>query len=1266
MAISLWPFAYIANEILQSTSTNCFVSSESPLHRKDKSEWIIRQVLLNQLYVVVVDHAGSLLISRSHVLIKLLLLNLDIGVGKLSMQIGTEVGEYGCHPATSLKDISVGQQNCKVFGRLIRLWDAINMRSKSADPLISIDGILLDEHGSIAQITVPKRFAKQFRPLLNKGSVYLISNTVAIDAKRKTYIYQCHNYILQFKHDTRIQPLESRGLTIPKFLFDFCSFDEVLGENISSKPLIDLIGVISHIGPYDFASPTSDKKLRRIKIQNLEYGQYGESFNEDATLHKSKDGIVVAIFAGLTAGKFSAITEASSNSATEIYIDLDTPQVREFRTSYQWERPTLEQQLPKVICLTPIQAAGKMYKLPVTITDELGSLDAVAFSFVAEDLLELDAAQASQNMKKDPADHPTTLNNAIGKTKIFAIGMNTDTSSKFPISYVLKKSFTIEPTMSIPMLTDGEPLKNKEVLQLPPPAPHTDNPSKKLQHTEGKADFPEDSIEGTKGNARVNLRIFPLLESPGPHLHFEPNPEASGEREWGFLHRYHFRPAAVDAEAGWPPPVTGHVRLYIYTPRRPPSAANLSRAGRRVFLLLLLHCCSPSPFLLQVKVEDDVEGSGINASVGDLGDAAVNPQPALLRATVKEEVEGQPSSSSSHVRSQFIGMGFSPMLVDRVLQKHGDRDSDTILEALLSQSALQKSGSESGSLGDLFDSDNEENSSHFAPRKEVIQDIKVEADSSSEKRSYLLSTMNFSQREVDLALNQLGEEASLEQLVDFIVTGQVSGCSGGNENGDASNEVKDESLFGVMDKTLHLLQMGFTEEEVSSVIDKAGPEATVLELADTIFARRIASSIEQKEVKVEPDFLDETETSYSAYHPSNSGLRYYDDDHDNIRIKRAKHMFIDDSAGSSSRAGNQPNLDPWLKDHRATTSDGSVKEEFDAMTPGIRRNVRSDVTNPPYFLYGNVVEIPKATWRQLSEFLYNVEPEFVNSQFFSALSRKEGYIHNLPTEGRRNLVPRSPMTIEEAFPFTRQCWPSWDTRKQLNSVATEVAGIEQLCERLGKMVRDSGGYLSQEKKTHIMHQCKLANLIWVGPDRLSPLDPQQVERILGYPRKHTNLFGLNPQDRIEAMRYSFQTDTLGYLLSVLKDLYPDGLRVLSIYSGIGGAAIALHRLGIPLQCVVSVDQSDTNRKILRRWWSNTEQKGQLRQINTIWKLKINVLEDLVKEFGGFDIIIGGNFSSCKGGTTVNSTMGMDSNQFFEYVRVVQRVKHIMGRLQNRG
>uniref|UniRef100_A0A453RTJ2 Uncharacterized protein n=1 Tax=Aegilops tauschii subsp. strangulata TaxID=200361 RepID=A0A453RTJ2_AEGTS len=46
---------------------------------------------------------------------------------------------------TKLKDITVGQQNCKVFARVIRLWDAINTNPRYGNALISIDGILLDE-----------------------------------------------------------------------------------------------------------------------------------------------------------------------------------------------------------------------------------------------------------------------------------------------------------------------------------------------------------------------------------------------------------------------------------------------------------------------------------------------------------------------------------------------------------------------------------------------------------------------------------------------------------------------------------------------------------------------------------------------------------------------------------------------------------------------------------------------------------------------------------------------------------------------------------------------------------------------------------------------------------------------------------------------------------------------------------------------------------------------------------------------------------------
>ncbi|KAL0450679.1 UNVERIFIED_CONTAM: DNA (cytosine-5)-methyltransferase DRM2, partial [Sesamum latifolium] len=46
-------------------------------------------------------------------------------------------------------------------------------------------------------------------------------------------------------------------------------------------------------------------------------------------------------------------------------------------------------------------------------------------------------------------------------------------------------------------------------------------------------------------------------------------------------------------------------------------------------------------------------------------------------------------------------------------------------------------------------------------------------------------------------------------------------------------------------------------------------------------------------------------------------------------------------------------------------------------------------------------------------------------------------------------------------------------------------------------------------------------------------------------------------------------DTVAYHLSVLKEIFPNGLNLLSLFSGIGGGEVALHRLGIKLKNVVS-------------------------------------------------------------------------------------------------
>jgi hypothetical protein len=47
--------------------------------------------------------------------------------------------------AKKINEFTLGQQNFIVVVHLTRIWDSINMRSKSSDSLISMDGIIIDK-----------------------------------------------------------------------------------------------------------------------------------------------------------------------------------------------------------------------------------------------------------------------------------------------------------------------------------------------------------------------------------------------------------------------------------------------------------------------------------------------------------------------------------------------------------------------------------------------------------------------------------------------------------------------------------------------------------------------------------------------------------------------------------------------------------------------------------------------------------------------------------------------------------------------------------------------------------------------------------------------------------------------------------------------------------------------------------------------------------------------------------------------------------------
>jgi hypothetical protein len=48
-----------------------------------------------------------------------------------------------------LGDIVLGNKDCNIVGRLARLWDSRNMRSRTTDSLISVDGLIVDKDVSV-------------------------------------------------------------------------------------------------------------------------------------------------------------------------------------------------------------------------------------------------------------------------------------------------------------------------------------------------------------------------------------------------------------------------------------------------------------------------------------------------------------------------------------------------------------------------------------------------------------------------------------------------------------------------------------------------------------------------------------------------------------------------------------------------------------------------------------------------------------------------------------------------------------------------------------------------------------------------------------------------------------------------------------------------------------------------------------------------------------------------------------------------------------
>ncbi|CAJ1931448.1 unnamed protein product [Sphenostylis stenocarpa] len=449
------------------------------------------------------------------------------------------------------------------------------------------------------------------------------------------------------------------------------------------------------------------------------------------------------------------------------------------------------------------------------------------------------------------------------------------------------------------------------------------------------------------------------------------------------------------------------------------------------------------------------------------------------------------------------------------------------------------------------------------------------------------------------------------------------------------------------DETLSILiDMGYPFEDALIAIDKCGPQAEISDLADFISAFQLEKEIDSLQDLPNTENVASVDTQTK---PSDQPHL-----HTSKKVKLLNNKRKDGIYWVREKTSA---VDMEIIHPPGPMTGFGVPNEVGQV---ISRELPRAVANKPYFYFENVALAPKGVWNSISRFLYEIEPEFVDSKYFCAAMRKRGYIHNLPIHNRSPLLPIPPLTIQEALPTTEKWWPSWDKRTKLNCLITSTAP-STVTDRLRKTLQKFDDEPPQNVQGNVLQEIRKWNLVWVGKNKLAHLEPDEYEMLLGFPKDHTRGGGVTRTDRFKSLGNAFQVDTVAYHLSVLKDHFPNGINVLSLFSGIGGAEVALHRLGIMLKNVISVEIAEVNRNIIQCWWEQTNQTGNLIEVEDVQKVSSDQLRQWITKFGGFDLIIGGspcnNFSGSNR-VTRHGLEGEKSSLFYEYFRILEAVMEI--------
>ncbi|KAL6848208.1 hypothetical protein ACP4OV_022336 [Aristida adscensionis] len=237
---------------------------------------------------------------------------------------------------TPLSQLTVGNRRCRARVRVSRMWVASNPNTGDK---YGLHCLLIDDEGVTMQAHTHRDNIERFQQKLVEGKVYALSDFVVHE--RMEHYMACSNGLMMLMEEhTVVNEIEegTTGSSIPLHSFKFVDFDDVPCRNGQKSLFTDVIGQIvsiedmGQIWKWDI---WCNKTFRNTRLRDLRgreliivlYGDLGSNFEAEKVLKQGRQAPIIAVFAGI---KGFIVRDSS---ASKYYLDLDIPEVQEFRAS---------------------------------------------------------------------------------------------------------------------------------------------------------------------------------------------------------------------------------------------------------------------------------------------------------------------------------------------------------------------------------------------------------------------------------------------------------------------------------------------------------------------------------------------------------------------------------------------------------------------------------------------------------------------------------------------------------------------------------------------------------------------------------------------------------------------------------------------------------------------------------------------------------------------------------------------------------------------